>query len=252
ARQNYRFAAFGDAGGRTALRWGLQRAAELGADFVLHVGDFYYADGDVEGAAAALRDAAVPVYAAIGNHDFHGGHRNRHREFTDAIGPRNAYFALGGVLFANLDTAADTVPAGAGRRGDVLAALPGRASLMTLDAPTPLVVFTHRPLDDPRVVDGSREASHALNRRAEAEWLRDFVLGVGDVDWIAGHVHASHAFEHDGLRQWVAGDGLGLRGEQARILVGDWTPGGAVSLRFEPLAMPAVTLAQVLAENPDR
>ncbi|RMH02261.1 MAG: hypothetical protein D6702_09230 [Planctomycetota bacterium] len=232
ARERYRFAAIGDAGGRGELRWCLQRAADLGADFLLHVGDIVYYEDDADAAAAALREAPIPVFAAIGNHDFHGGSRGRFRWFQEFVGPLNCVWELGGVTFLLFDTAADLVPAGAGRRGGLLKALVERP-------PTgPLIAVTHRPFADPRVLSGRRADPHALNRAAEADWLRSRLLDIGTTAMITGHIHASFDFDDRGLRTLIAGDGLGVRGDQATILIGDYSPGQSPEFHWEPLAMP--------------
>ncbi|MBC8329213.1 MAG: metallophosphoesterase, partial [Planctomycetes bacterium] len=242
-RERYRFAAIGDTGGRGELRWCFQRAAELGADFILHVGDIAYYDGDFEAAAAAFREAAVPVYAAVGNHDFYGGTRYRFRYFQEHFGPMNGAFELAGVYFVNLDTAADLVPASGGRRGELL------AELGASPPPGPLVVFTHRPFADPRVLEGKREDSHALNRAAEANWLRKRLLEMGADVMLAGHIHASFDFDDQGLRTVIAGDGLGVRGGKATILIGEFEPGRPVELRWEPLNMPESAWSPEYAED---
>ncbi|GIT25701.1 MAG: hypothetical protein CM1200mP41_17450 [Gammaproteobacteria bacterium] len=46
--KNYRFAAIGDTGGDEELRWVLARSEQLGASFLLHLGDFNYQAGDYD------------------------------------------------------------------------------------------------------------------------------------------------------------------------------------------------------------
>ncbi|MFQ5750195.1 MAG: metallophosphoesterase family protein, partial [Planctomycetota bacterium] len=164
-RTAYTFAAIGDTGGATELKHCLDAAADLGADFLIHLGDFAYAEGQLVNAARLLREASIPVFAAIGNHDFHGGHRNRFLLFRDSIGPLDSFFSFRGVEFLNLDTAADLVPAGAGRRGTLLRQVESlRKPMQARGVLPPLVVFSHRPLVDPRTLFRHREKGHALNR----------------------------------------------------------------------------------------
>ncbi|TAH36758.1 MAG: metallophosphoesterase [Planctomycetota bacterium] len=241
-REVYRFAAFGDAGGGGELDWCFRRAGELGADFILHLGDIGYRsveDGydhdDMDDAIDAFLSAPVPVYAAVGNHDFHGGHRYRYRFFQEHFGPLNAHFTVGGVWFVNLDTAADTLPPGRGQRGALLRQLERGQEVKAGD---PAVVFTHRPLEDPRVLDGSRAKAHALNRAGEKEFLYASLSAIGADVLLAGHIHASFDFTHNGLRTIIAGEGLGQRGDTAQILIGEYREGTLPQFRWEPLNMP--------------
>jgi hypothetical protein len=241
-RAVYSFAAIGDTGGLAALRWALERADALGADFLLHLGDIGYTEDAFEKAAVTLARAPLPVFAAIGNHDLEGPWTDPSRDFTHTLGPRNSRFTLAGVTFANLDTAADTFLPMRGARGELLRKL---AAERSGPERTPLVVFTHRPLYDPRVLAGTRAYAdaHALDRGWESGWLRETLLALGTEALLAGHIHESHHFDDHGLPTWVSGEGLALRdletGEQvSRILVGTWRPGESVRLRFEPLQMP--------------
>lgn len=229
-RARYRFAAFGDAGGGRELDWCFARAGALGADFILHLGDIGYRETDMADAVDAFRAAPVPVYAAVGNHDFHGGERYRYRAFQREFGPLNSAFTLGGVAFLNLDTAADLLPPSRGQRGRLLRGFAPPEG-------TPVVAFTHRPLEDPRLLEGKRDKAHALNRAREKEYLYERLRGCGAV-LLAGHIHASFDFVHQGLRTIIAGDGLGQRRERAQILIGEFAPAAAPEFRWEPLAMP--------------
>ena len=247
-RTHWRFAAIGDGGGREEIAWCFQRAAELGAHFILHVGDIAYTDADATAASKTWNASPIPIYTAIGNHDFHGGHRNRWQFFQDEIGPRNSHFSIAGVDFANLDTAADLLPAGGGERGKLLASLAAAretAAAAGIDL-APLVAFTHRPLADPRVLRGQRNAeqAHALNRKIEQQWLHNALRNLQATALIAGHIHQSTDFDDRGLRTLLAGDGLGQRKHKSRILIGDFTPGQAPIFRFEPLDFPADALRQ--------
>jgi 3',5'-cyclic AMP phosphodiesterase CpdA len=241
-RSLYTFVAIGDTGGLAALGWALERAVALGADFLLHLGDLGYSEDAFLEAEATLAGAPIPVYAAIGNHDLEGPWTNPSDDFTRVVGPRNSRFTLAGVTFANLDTGADTLLPMRGARGRLLRAL--RAE-RTGDMATPLVVFTHRPLYDPRVIAGElayRDA-HALDRSWESSWLRETVLQLGAQALLAGHIHESHDFDDHGLPTWVSGEGLALadleNGEQvSRVLVGSWRTGEPVRFRWEPLRMP--------------
>ena len=247
-RATYRFAAIGDGGGTGELRWCFERAAALEADFLLHLGDIAYRDIDFEAAVDAFRESPIPVYAAVGNHDFHGGFRYRFRFFQEHFGPLNSRFSLGGVDFLNLDTAADLVPKSRGSRGRLLGRIADERK--ERGAERPLVVFTHRPFADPR----KRKAGdpHALNRTGEANWLRKELLDLGATALLAGHIHASRRFVDEGLLTYISGDGLGRREERARILLGEYALGApdGVSFRWAKLQMPPEVMSPVDENDP--
>lgn len=235
----YRFTAIGDTGGGAELRWALQRSAQLGADFVLHLGDISYAKEDFSRAVTALNASPLPVYVAIGNHDFHAAGRPIHGFFAQHIGPRNSTFSLGGVRFVNLDTAVFAFPSSMGMRGRLVRSLPSLT-----DAASKIreyVVFTHKPLSDPRPPE-TANYPHALGS-LEARWLRRELLQRGVRSMLAGHIHIATEFEQRGLKTYVSGQGLAhadliVDRPEARILVGDVAPGQAVQYRWEPLDMP--------------
>ncbi len=235
----YRFTAIGDTGGGAELRWVLRRSAQLGADFVLHLGDINYSPEDFSQAVAGLNTSPLPVYVAIGNHDFYDAGRPVHEFFTRHIGPRNSSFVLGGVSFVNLDTAAFAFPSSMGARGRLVHGLQPLA-----DASPGIreyVVFTHKPLSDPRATE-TDSYSHSLGS-LEARWLRRQLLRIGVRSLLAGHIHVATEFEHQGLVTYISGQGLAhadliVDRPVARILVGEVTPGQPVAYRWEPLDMP--------------
>jgi predicted phosphodiesterase len=233
-KADFRFAAIGDTGGGIPLNHALQRAEDLGADFVLHLGDIEYQEGDMERAAVALNAANIPTYTCIGNHDFHAGLDLVHRRFTELIGPRNSFFDLGGVRFLNLDTAADTWPSNGGDRGALM------EMLLTSEFPQDkeLVVFTHRPLDDPRASAG--EDDHAIGHSGEVDWLRESFLELGADALLHGHIHETHSNVVDGIPTYIIGNGMNLPESgpaiEAGILIGEWNiQAPQVSYRIEPL-----------------
>lgn len=236
--EQYRFAAIGDTGGGAELQWVLERAAGLGADFLVHLGDFYYEEGDYERAAGNLNAAAIPTYAAIGNHDFSKGQRVLAPTFHRLIGPSNSLFTLGGIEFVNFDTAAAFVPSARGRRARILDSLqPVGSSPAARDR----VAFTHAPLADP-----DPERGHAVGRAAEARWLRDALLAGGTRSLLAGHIHIKDELDDQGLYTYISGQGLahadligdGPYRRYAEILLGDVEPGEPVRYQWQPLNMP--------------
>ena len=234
----FRFAVTGDTGGGSELAWCLRRAADLKADFLLHAGDFYYSPADFRSLTGVLDASPLPVYASIGNHDFHADGRLIHRRFTREIGPRNTAFVLGDTMVVNFDTAASTWPVDAGERERLFAAVRARR-----DEVAHWVLMTHRPLHDPRFEVG-HEDNHALSAR-EVGWVAAQLKALmPEPVLLAGHIHYTAEHEEDGIHTYISGDGLGNRnlvsGRQiARILVGDKHPGREIEYRWAPLQMPA-------------
>ena len=223
----FRFTIIGDTGGGTELDWVLQRSMALGADFILHLGDFYYDSGDLERAAGALNEINIPTFAAIGNHDFRVGWRPVYERFTRLIGPRNSSFRLGGIQFLNLDTATDFWPADRGERTHLLSKFPiGEQNASIRD----FIVFTHRPLTE-------------VNGLGEASWLRKKLLDRGMKTLMAGHLHIKDELDDEGLYTYISGQGLAhadliVDRPIAKILLADVAPGEPVKYRWIPLKMP--------------
>lgn len=241
ARTRWRLVALGDTGAEEELDWFLARAAELQADFALHLGDLAYTSGGVMKAAAKFRTAPLPVFTAIGNHDFHDGSHLLHRDFVRAIGPLNSFFSLGGVDVLNLDTAADTWPPSGGARGALLA----RLAREHFDPARTLLVITHRPLVDPRPEVVAAGDSHAVDRAAESAWLRKSLVALGADLMLHGHIHTSLDAEVDGIPVRIVGGGLGLKLDgsvdpEPQMLVIEWETGPAPVLeaRWERLGAP--------------
>lgn len=223
----YRFSIIGDTGGGTELDWVLQRSVELGADFIIHLGDFYYDSGDLERAAAALNATSIPTFAAIGNHDFRHDWQPVYERFTRLIGPRNSSFLLGGIQFLNLDTATDFWPAQRGQRLRLLQQLnAGQPDGAVRD----IVAFTHRPLGE-------------INGPGEADWLRQQLLDSGVKTLMAGHLHINNELDDRGVYTYISGQGLGhadlIVGKPvAKILVADVAEDEPVQYHWAPMNMP--------------
>ncbi|MHC4822618.1 MAG: metallophosphoesterase family protein [Planctomycetota bacterium] len=235
-KTGFRFAAIGDTGGEQEIQDAVDRAEGLGADFLLHLGDIEYQEGALLRAAKILNAASIPTYVAIGNHDFHDGLRLVHRDFTEFLGPRNSVFTLGGVQFLNLDTAADTYPAPSGERGRLISRLLDKE----IDRTGEVVVFTHRPLWDPRLAS-PEEDGHDIGSKAEKEWLASVFSELGVDLLLHGHIHQSFAFETAGIPSYIVGNGLLLeeldssRAEPS-LLIGEWSlDAPQVRRRWEPL-----------------
>ena len=239
-RDSYRFTAIGDTGGDRELAWTLERSRQLGAHFLLHLGDLYYQPGDYDSAVTILDGAPLPVYTAVGNHDLHRGlDWSLADQFVTGIGPTNSTFQLGGIQFINLDTALDTVPWSGGERGRLLRALP------TLEGNPGIrdyVVFAHRPINDPRP-ETERPSDHSIEGLGEDNWLYTELARRGVRNVLNGHIHGNFEAQDRQFNVWISGEGLAhldiVHGRQvARILVGDVNPGLAVDYHWEALSMP--------------
>lgn len=230
--EQVRFAAIGDSGGLQELDWCLQRAADLGAQFLLHMGDFNYSEGEYDLAIEKFNTARMPVYVSIGNHDFNQSGLV-YPQFLHEIAPLNHSFILAGSRFTNLDTAADFFPVSTGNRGRLL-----RSLLQDRSEVSDHVVFSHSPFKDTRP-----GKDHDIGGSGEIAWLADMLARLGVEDYLCGHVHRSSEIETHGVRQWIAGEGLGfedIRNQKkvAQILIGEAAVGQAISYRWAPLEMP--------------
>ena len=240
AREAYRFVAIGDTGGDRELSWGLQRANQLGADFILHLGDAYYDASEKSGIAARLNESKVPVYVANGNHDFLGPGGNAIEQFLSNIGPLNASFRLWGTCFINLDTGAYMYPPHKGERAGLLAA-EIVAHQRDPEICQSYIVFTHKPILS-RIKAEFPQRTHTLRGYDALPLIRQLQqLGVATI--VAGHIHDDFEFEQDGFRTYVTGSGLAHKdlmrgGHYARVLVGDITADQSVSLSWELNRMP--------------
>lgn len=228
----FEFAVMGDTGGGSELAWTLKRAHELGAQFLLHLGDFNYSDGEYDQAIDLFNNANLPCYVTIGNHDFHDDGLI-YDKFLKQIGPMNHAFELAGTRFINIDTAADFWPVHSGHRGALFDSL-GSAKPFTGEQ----IIFTHRPIKDPRPHD-----DHEVGSIGEADWLvkKSRQLGVKTI--LNGHVHHSAELDYQGLRQITIGEGLGhedliLQKHVAQMMITTVEPNKKLEHRWVDLNMP--------------
>ena len=231
-REGAYFAVIGDTGGGLELEWLLHRAEQLGALFLLHLGDFNYAEDEYNRAIELFESASFPCYVSIGNHDYNDSGLV-YQQFLDQIGPMNHSFSLAGTRFVNLDSAVDFFPASAGRRGDLF-------DQLRLDHTQYFdqVVFTHRPFKDPR-----EGRDHVIGGVGEIAWLHEQVLALGASDILTGHVHRSAELDLEGLQQWTVGEGLGFQDivhqkQVATLLMAKVELGKQVSYQWHAINMP--------------
>jgi len=236
----YRFVAIGDTGGDEELSWGLIRAHELGADFVLHMGDAYYDKSETGGIGARMNESKIPVYTANGNHDFLGPNGNAIDQFLKNIGPLNARFSLLGNCFINLDTGAYMYPSHKGARAELLAAEVINHRLNP-ERCTNTIVFTHKPMVTKFDAEFPQR-KHALHGY-DSNYIISQLQQLDRVSTIAGHIHNDFEFEQDGFKTYVTGSGLAHKdlvqgGHYARVLVGEIRADKPVKLEWELNAMP--------------
>ena len=227
--ETIRFAVIGDTGANAELDACLSRASELNADFLIHLGDFNYIEGEYAKAIRAFNGAPIPCLVSIGNHDFHDNGLIYDR-FRREIGPMNNAFLVNGVRLVNLDTGADFFPAQSGNRGKLLNSLS--------KTPNQQIAFTHRPLKDPRPHD-----DHEIGGINEIAWLIEALKATGGGYFLNGHVHHSAEFDIEGIRQYTVGEGLGhedlvLQKQVAKLLTIDLTPDSEIEFNWQALNIP--------------
>ena len=232
---SFTFSVIGDSGGNGELLWCIKRSKEIGAQFLLHLGDFNYTDGDYILAIDHFKNASIPVYVSIGNHDFNNSGLV-YRHFLNNIGPMNNAFTLGGTRFINMDTAADFFPVNSGHRSRFFKQL-AQASGSISDQ----VAFTHRPFEN--AAPGGDIRSHVAGSQAEVSWLKKSLKNIGCNTLLAGHVHHSDERDVDGIQQWTAGEGLGhkdivRRKPVSKFLIGHVEKGKRVNYSWQKLDMP--------------
>lgn len=226
------FAVIGDSGAGLELEWVLDRANELAAQFLIHLGDFNYGKGEYARAIELFKTSAIPCFVTIGNHDYNESGLI-YQKFLDHLGPMNHSFSFAGTRFVNLDSAANFFPASSGLRGRLIDDLLNDANRYQDH-----VVFTHRPFEDPRPGRG-----HDISGFGEIEWLSSSIKAIGADAVLTGHVHRSAELDFRGIHQWTAGEGLGFEDivhqkHVASILMGRVEAGQKVQYQWQPLNMP--------------
>ncbi len=229
---DFKFASIGDSGGDQELAWCIQRAQDLGAKFLLHLGDFNYQEGDYARSIRLFHNSPIPCYISIGNHDFHDSGLI-YSQFLNQLGPLNHAFTIGKTRFVNIDTAARVLPYSAGHRGALLNAL-----MTTNNRVTETVSYTHCPLHDPQ--EGS---THDLGSKGERDWLIDALKRINSKTLLSGHIHIYDRTEFMGIDNIIAGQGLGhqdilTNSDYSKMAIGEVAKDGKVSFKPEPLSMP--------------
>jgi len=241
------YTAIGDSGGGSEFAWCLERSKQLGAHFMLHLGDIYYSDDDIVSTATNLDNAPLPMYTSIGNHDFQRDGVNLHEHFRQQIGPRNTFFRLGDSMVVNFDTAASIWPADAGERNQLFDRVEASAQGVKN-----WIFMTHRPLHDERATRQEGDG-HVLSPR-EHEYVIARLKRLTRKPWLlCGHIHISGLHVADGISTYVSGEGLATRNivareDEARILVGEVAPGYGTVYRWKSLLMPKTAHCHYKAE----
>ncbi len=229
---SYKFAAIGDTGGGKELAWCIHRAKQLGASFLLHLGDFNYQAGDYASTISLLNDAPLPCFVSMGNHDFHDKGMVYH-QFLSEIGPFNNQFSIGKTRFINIDTAANILPYAAGHRGNLM-----QTAIAQRDAYADTVAFTHRPLHDPL-----ENSTHDIGSSGERDWLVKKLTQANIKTLLSGHIHIFDRRSVFGIDNIIVGQGLGhqdllTNSDYSKMALGVVAEDGKVSFQFPGLAMP--------------
>jgi predicted phosphodiesterase len=189
------FAVLGDTGDDPTFPEALRRADELGAEFLLHVGDLIYGDEQMPNIARIVAQSPIPVFIVRGNHDY----RNTERiEFMRALGPPYYAFVVGGATFIVLDNAGNYLPTFWRRSTQY------RWFAAILDVPRegPLFVAMHKPLFDRRPT----HEAYLDDEPFATQLMRDFVRVRLDAA-LTGHVHDHHLWVEQGIPFVVSGEG---------------------------------------------
>jgi len=229
---DYSFSSIGDSGGDLELEWCIKRAHALGSEFLLHLGDFNYQEGDYQNAIKLFNKAPLPCYVSIGNHDFKSDW-GQYPLFLQEIGPLNHKFAIGKTCFANLDSAAYTWPSNGGHRGELITNL-----IANREQYSSTVAFTHRPLFDP-----SQDREHHFGSDSERDWVVNSLLSANIKTLLSGHLHIQDQRDIHGINNIVVGQGLGhqdliTNSDYSKMAVGHVDHNGRVEFEFAPLSMP--------------
>ncbi|MFT5258462.1 MAG: putative phosphodiesterase [Saprospiraceae bacterium] len=238
-KDKYRFGAIGDSGGDSELAWGLKRLASQDVDFILHLGDGYYTPDNVGNVQIHFNQAAVPVYATNGNHDFHAKEWLTVETYMQNIGPLNNRFKLLNHCFINLETGGFMFPTHGGDRGRFLRETVQQ--LTTTPNECQPIIFTHKPilsnldLDIPQV-------KHTLYGY-DSRWILKQLHKLPNPVLLAGHIHQDFEFTQDGIKTYVTGSGLAqddllAQGFVAKLLIGEINADGELSTQWITNEMP--------------
>ena len=244
-KNHYRLAVIGDSGAGTELQWLLNRSAELGADFFVLLGDLFYSHDHVRTAREVLDRSPIPVFVVVGNHDFRGHWRAGFElplAYVRQIGPRNYSFTLNDRKFIAIDTAAATFPAWGGERGTTI-----RRALSENDSGegskkiNENLFFGHRPVSDDSVEH--EEVRDRSVRSGEKSWLISKMKKFRNPILVFGHIHKSLTYTVEGIKAYVAGEGLALVNLlnttlEAQILMIDLETNQPAQFQWNDIAMP--------------
>jgi 3',5'-cyclic AMP phosphodiesterase CpdA len=190
------FAVLGDTGASPTFAAALRRAADLGADFFVVVGDLLYHDAEVAPLLALLEASPLPVYFVRGNHDYASRAR---REALGRLAPAFYAFEWCEASFVMLDNGLERLPR-TGAWSDQYEWLE-RTLLEPHGAPR--FVFLHKsPLASP-----DERPWHAMWDRDYARRLARSFEEAGVHAVFAGHRHVHERRETGGVLYVTVGEG---------------------------------------------
>ncbi len=218
----FRFVAYGDTrfhnpadteAANQAVRVALVRAiAGAGPAFICFTGDIVYNGYDendwktFDTETSVWRDKHIPVFPALGNHEFHGDEKtdlaNYFARFPDLKNSRYYSVRAANSLFLVLDSSGDEV---SGAQGQWLA---GKLDTIPSDVDFVFVMLHHPPYTSSSMNmrgegHSARSSEQALARLLEerqAHARARFVV-------FSGHVHNYERHEHGGVTYFVSGGG---------------------------------------------
>jgi Icc-related predicted phosphoesterase len=217
----FRFVAYGDsrfhdpkdkeAANPEARQTLVQAIAKVNPAFVSFGGDIVYNGNEeddwkvFDAETAAWKDAKIPIYPALGNHDLHGDHnvalKNYFQRFPDLKDSRYYSVRAANVLLLVLDSALDETS------GPQAQWLNGKLESVPSDVDFVVLVFHHPPYtssSDAKMFGGghsarSQERELAKTLEARQQNLRQRIVVF------SGHVHNYERHEHGGITYFVTG-----------------------------------------------
>jgi acid phosphatase type 7 len=218
----FRFVAYGDTrfhnpadteAANSTVRVALVRAiADTNPTFICFTGDIVYNGYDendwktFDAETSVWRDKHIPVFPALGNHEFHGDEKtdlaNYFARFPDLKNSRYYSVRAANSLFLVLDSSGDEV---SGAQGQWLA---GKLDTIPSDVDFVFVMLHHPPYTSSSMNmrgegHSARSSEQALARLLEerqAHARARFVV-------FSGHVHNYERHEHGGVTYFVSGGG---------------------------------------------
>jgi acid phosphatase type 7 len=218
----FRFVAYGDTrfhnptdtdAANPTVRAALVHAiADANPSFICFTGDIVYNGYDendwktFDTETSVWRDKHIPVFPALGNHEFHGDEKtdlaNYFARFPDLKGSRYYSVRAANALFLVLDSSVDEV---SGSQGQWLA---GNLDTVPSDVDFVFVMLHHPPYTSSSM-NMRGEGHSARSREGDLAKLLEDRQAHARARFVvfSGHVHNYERHEHGGVTYFVSGGG---------------------------------------------